>query len=168
MFFELPLKTFNEGDFKTFLISALWVSIFPFNIQPKYLLITLAPCWVQYANESPLTPASHVLRGRGKHTGWCLKAFTYLSLQTGTQQHDGTHGRCWTRQFQWQVARCPLKQRNGIIWASALPNLPFSWDSSCVLGFNVSQSLCQQMLAHQSSQWAREISKSHSFILRAQ
>lgn len=66
---------------------------------------------------------------------WCLKAFTDLALQIP----DGTHGRGWRRQYGWEGARCPLKQRDRTDWASALPSLPFSWDSSCVLGFNVPQ-----------------------------
>lgn len=168
MFFELSLKTCNEGDSKSFLISVLWVSIFPLNIQPKYFPITSSSLLGPKCKESPSIFASPVLKGRGRHRSWCLKAFPELSLQAGTQQHDGIRGGCWTRQFQWEVARCPLEQRNRTNGASELPKLPFSGDSGYVLGLNVSQGLCQQMLVHQNSQWAGEISRSYSFIWGAQ
>lgn len=168
MFFKLSLKTCNEGDSKTFLISISWISIFPLNIQLKYFLITFSSLLGPKCKESPSIFASPVLKGRGRHRSWCLKAFPDLSLQAGTQQQDGIHGGCWTRQFQWEVARCPLEQRNRTNWASELPKLPFSWDSSYVLGFIVSPGLCQQMSVHWNSQWAREISKSYSFISGAQ
>lgn len=123
-------------------------------------------CWVQSADESPSIFASPVLRGRGTHT--LREVWRHSQTCPCSQQCDGIFGRCWTRQFQREVATCPLKQRNRTNWASALPNLPFSWDSSYVLGFNVSQGLCQQRLVHQNSQGAREISRSYSFISKAQ
>lgn len=171
MFFELPLKACNEGDPKTFLIPVLWVSISPLNIQPKYFLITfsllLGPVWqmrvLQYLHHMCFAEEE-------AHTqGWCLKAFTDLSLQTGHPSSRLEYtGNAEQGHFKGRWTRCPLKQRDRTDWASALPSLPFWWDSSCVLGFNVSQGLCQQRLEHRNSQWVREISKSYRFSSKAQ
>lgn len=139
------------------------INLSPLNIQPKYFPIAFssllgpkrgwesfnicigAPSKRQTQELMPEGISRAVPAGRHTAAGW-------------------SSGGCWRRQFQWEVARCPAEQSNRTNGASALPKVPFSWDSSSVLGLNVSQGLCQQVLVHQNSQWARETSKSYSSI----